>query len=331
MGLSLDNTLGAASIGFSVSCVVFGVLTTQLFVYFQRFPSDRIVYKLLVAALWSLELIDQTFIAYSLYFYTITNFNDPLYLLTGRVIWTLILFIVMTSLVGTVVKCCFAMRVWRFSKRNIYITGVIIFMILGQFGIAILYCIRAFRLKTLLEVHQLRLVASLALGAGLLTDFLIAAALCFFLRRLRTGYHKSDTLINSLCRYAVNTGALTGVVSFLTLLLYNVRPEAFYFMATYFTLGKLYAISFLCALNTRKVIRGKGTDREGNTSDTSNMRNTFLMVTNNSRVQRNIDYATQTKSMEIDVRQEVSISRDIESAIHDKTMVIVDAKIDFGK
>lgn len=47
-GFSFDSTLGAASIGFSVSCVVFGVLSTQVFTYFQRYPSDRPAYKILV-------------------------------------------------------------------------------------------------------------------------------------------------------------------------------------------------------------------------------------------------------------------------------------------
>ena len=47
MGL-YDSTLGAAFIGFFFSCVVFGMLTMQVFVYFQRFPRDRILYKALV-------------------------------------------------------------------------------------------------------------------------------------------------------------------------------------------------------------------------------------------------------------------------------------------
>lgn len=80
-------------------------------------------------------------------------------------------------------------------------------------------------------------------------------------------------------------------------------------MASYFSLGKrgidalrsilkiadqkytVYAISFICTLNTRKVIRGRGTDREGSSGASSgNARNnnTFLLVTptGNSRILR---------------------------------------------
>lgn len=56
--MSFHGTLGAASIGFYFSCVVFGVLTTQVVVYFQRFPNDRLVYKALVRSscvfVWSM-------------------------------------------------------------------------------------------------------------------------------------------------------------------------------------------------------------------------------------------------------------------------------------
>ncbi|KAF8968903.1 hypothetical protein BDZ97DRAFT_297656 [Flammula alnicola] len=303
MAVTIDDTLGAASIGFYVSCVIFGVFTTQVYVFFQRFPQDKIAYKLLVAFLWILEVVDQSFIAYSMYYYTVAHYNQPLVLQKGHIVWPLVVQIVLGNFVGTVVKFCFAMRVWRFSKKNIWITGLIVLLILAQFGLAIVYCVRAFQI-VLLDVRTLRIIASLALGAGLITDLTIAAALCYFLRKLRTGHRKADTLINSLTIYAVNTGALTGVVSLLTVVLYNTRPETFDFMASYFTLSKLYAISFLCTLNTRKVLRGRGTDAEGNTT-----------------TPRDLEYsANQTKSLEIGIHQEVSIVGDMEYDAQDASV-----------
>ncbi|KAF4617319.1 hypothetical protein D9613_005804 [Agrocybe pediades] len=355
MSTTIGSTLGAASIGFYVSCVVFGVFTTQIFVYFRRFPSDRLAYKVLLRygeirplAPWSnLEFVDQIFIAYSVYYYTITHYSDPAVLFTGSVIWSLIvrvsfspsqsfarltlircitkLQITMASMVGTIVKCCFAMRVWRFSKKNMYMTGTIAVMIFAQFALAIVFCIKGFQIKSLLHLHDLQVIGSLALGGGVLTDILIAMALLYCLRKLRTGVRKADTLIKTLSLYALNTGVLTGAVSLTTLLLYNLCPNTFYFMATYFTLGKLYAISFLCALNTRKVLRGKGTDREGNTSNnTSQMRNTLFLVTTNGRVPRgqDNDNAEPTKSMEIGVHQEVSVVADVENALYSKSAVL---------
>ena len=48
--MSVDNTLGAVLVGFAVSCCVYGILITQVYVYFSRYPSDRHAYKYLVSS-----------------------------------------------------------------------------------------------------------------------------------------------------------------------------------------------------------------------------------------------------------------------------------------
>jgi hypothetical protein len=70
------------------------------------------------------------------------------------------------------------------------------------------------------------MLANTALSLGVVTDVFTAASLSFFLHRMRTGYKRyafrpllmssrssnsdrSDTLINRLIMYSVNTGALT--------------------------------------------------------------------------------------------------------------------------
>ncbi|KAJ8085157.1 hypothetical protein PM082_003941 [Marasmius tenuissimus] len=172
--------------------------------------------------------------------------------------------------VGAIVKTNFALRVWRFSERNWFITSFIMILVLGQLGLAFAYTIKAFRLPNLFAVVHLRTLGTIALAVGVLTDIVIAIALCYFLNKLRTGYQRSDTLVNSLVRYAVNTGAVTGAVSLTTLILYNLMPANLIFVSTYFILSKFYAISFMATLNTRRVVRGKGTDKQG-TSNNTNM------------------------------------------------------------
>ena len=68
------------------------------------------------------------------------------------------------------------------------------------------------RLQSLLEIHQLKVVGSLSLCLGVATDIITAAALCYFLHNLRTGYTKDDSLVNTLTLFAVNTGVVTRFV-----------------------------------------------------------------------------------------------------------------------
>ncbi|GLB38741.1 hypothetical protein LshimejAT787_0506060 [Lyophyllum shimeji] len=264
---SIDRTLGAVFIGFAVACCVYGVLLAQGFAYFSRYPQDRPHLKLTVIAILLLETADQTFIGHLAYFYSISNYGNPLNLLRATVTWSLILQLTVGAIVGAIVKGSFGLRVWRFSQRNYYITGLILFLTLGQLGLALAFTVKAFALPSLLDVHRLQILGTVSLGVGVLTDIITASALCFFLNRLRTGFHGSDSLVNSLIRYAINTGALTSAVSLTTLILYNVDSQGnLYFVATYFVLSKLYAISYMATLNTRRTIRGRGTDRQGNTS-----------------------------------------------------------------
>lgn len=47
-------------------------------------------------------------------------------------------------------------------------------------------------------------MAIVALGLGVFTDVLTAASISWYLRRLKTGYKNSDTLVNKLIAYAVS-------------------------------------------------------------------------------------------------------------------------------
>ncbi|KAJ2913366.1 hypothetical protein MD484_g7046, partial [Candolleomyces efflorescens] len=207
------------------------------------------------------------------------------------------------------------------SKKNVWITGIIVFLIFAQAGLAIAYCVRAFQLRKVEYSKRLQVIATLSLGSGVITDITIALALCYFLRKLKTGFRKSDSLVNMLSIYAINTGVLTSALSATVVILYNVYPSAMYFMGSYFVLANVYGISFICTLNTRRVVRGKGTDQSGSSGNTSENgpRNAIFMITNPSiggHRSNGAPYTGHTTSkggVEIGVRQEVTIITDIES------------------
>ncbi|KAG7085326.1 hypothetical protein E1B28_002893 [Marasmius oreades] len=280
VSVTIDNTLGAVLVGFAVSCCIYGILFSQVFTYFSNYPEDRVVYKFLVVLLLCMETADQVMIGHILYFYGITNYANILVLLKAETTWSIILQQTIGAIVGAIVKTNFTLRVWRFSERNVYITSIVMVLVLSQLGLSLAFTVEAFKLPTIFAAVKIRTLGSIALGAGVLTDIAIAVSLCYFLNRLRTGYQQSDTLVSSLVRYAINTGAVTGAVSLTTLILYNLMPTNLVFAATYFILSKFYAISFMATLNTRRIVRGKGTDRQV----TSNNTNLFHLGTRVSAV-----------------------------------------------
>ncbi|KIY65256.1 hypothetical protein CYLTODRAFT_68340 [Cylindrobasidium torrendii FP15055 ss-10] len=268
-GVTLDNTLGAVLVGFAAACCVYGILLAQMYTYFARYPLDRWFYKLLVGLILVLVTADQALIGHIIYFYGITNFANPAVLLRASVTWSFILQQTIGSIVGCIVKTMFALRVWRFSERNYWITGLILILTYGQLAIA--FTVKAFELAGVFDVVHLSTLGTVSLGIGVVTDIVTALSLTFFLNKLRTGYHQSDSLVNSLVRYAFSTGAFTCAVSITTLILYNLLPNNLVFIASFFILSKLYAISMMATLNTRRIVRGQGTDKQGTTTNHTNM------------------------------------------------------------
>ncbi|KAJ3717053.1 hypothetical protein EV361DRAFT_580370 [Lentinula raphanica] len=269
--ITVDNTLGALFVGFTVACCIYGILLCQIYTYLTHYPMDRPVYKFIVILILTLETVDQALIAQIYYHYGITNFSNSLALIEGTQTWSFILQQTLGSIVGAMVKFAFALRVWRFSQRNFWITGLIMILVIGNLTLALIFTVKSFMLPDVFSVVRLRVLGTVSLGVGVLADITTALSLCYFLNKLRTGYRQSDSLVSTLIKYAINTGALTSVVSVTTVILYNIMPSNLIFIGVFFILSKLYAISFMATLNTRRVIRGRGTDKQNTTTNHTNM------------------------------------------------------------
>ncbi|KAG9315961.1 hypothetical protein JVU11DRAFT_3616 [Chiua virens] len=274
---SVDNTLGALFVGFSLSTVLFGMFLLQASNYYRQYHLDKTGYKIIVALLLVLETAHQAFIAHSLYYYTVTNFLNVL-ALEGKPLWSLVvrkpfrggLFLIITTLsqfqlvigavVGTIVKFLFTLRVWRFSYGNIWLTASLLLLNFGQLALAIVYACKCYALTALPDLVNLRVLGVIALGIGVVNDIGIAIALCYFLQSMRLRYAQSDSVIRRLTLYALNTGVLTSTLSFTTLILCNFMPANFIFVGCYFVLSKVYAVSFVAALSTRQTARDQDTD-----------------------------------------------------------------------
>ncbi|KAI9465013.1 hypothetical protein BJY52DRAFT_1209854 [Lactarius psammicola] len=289
-GPTVGNTIGAVVVGWGLSSLAFGMLCIQVWTYYQRYPNDHWSYKVLVFALWALEALHQAFVGHIAWFYIVENFGSFLVLLKPPV-WTLSAQTLLGSLLGTVVKICFGMRVWKcecqlacsegafsqasilVSRGNYLVTGLIISMALAQFATAVVYTLKTFHLHVG-QADQIKTIGSAALSLGVVTDVFTAASLSYFLHKMRTGFKRSDTLINRLIIYSVNTGALTSVFSAAVLASYNLMPSNLIYITLYFVLTKLFANSCVGTLNTRRFVQGRGTDHEEATIPT------FLMVAN---------------------------------------------------
>ncbi|KAG2119084.1 uncharacterized protein F5147DRAFT_668132 [Suillus discolor] len=248
-----DNTFGAFLIGVVVSGALYGVTCMQTWYYFSRYSSDPWYNKLLVGAVFVSDTTHQALITHTVYTYLVTDFGNTSDI--EKLVWSLSVEVLFNGFTGFMVQSFLAMRVYRLSNKNMIITASVMSLVITELVIVVIYVIKAVGLTTFTQVPQIRSLSMSINAVAAAGDILIAALLCTFLQRSRTGFRRSDTMINKLMLFTINTGLLTSVCAMMSFISIVVWPDTYIYIAFYFCVGRLYCNSLLATLNARKGIR----------------------------------------------------------------------------
>ncbi|KAJ8074081.1 hypothetical protein PM082_012373 [Marasmius tenuissimus] len=108
-------------------------------------------------------------------------------------------------------------------------------------------------------------------SSAAICDTGIAVSLCYYLQQIRTGFKRTDKIIDYLMILALKSGCLTSIASIACLLTasqhkflpckrssdapsqYLIRPKTWVYVALSFVISRLYANTLLAALNTRQI------------------------------------------------------------------------------
>ncbi|KAI0637763.1 hypothetical protein C8Q77DRAFT_1214782 [Trametes polyzona] len=227
-----------------------GPLLIGMYYYFTRYSRDPWTVKLLVVAVWTTDSIHQALISHSVYWYLITEYGNPTALtLLSK---TIIVEVFFNAFTGLFVQSFFAARIWKLSGRKLYLVIPVVLLIAGEFGD--LY------FKTFVDLVQIKGLSISINAFAAAGDVTIAAILCTILHMSRTGFSRSNTLINRLMVFAVNTGLLTSVCACLSLITIVALPDTFIYICFFFLVGRLYSNSLMATLNARKSLRDASTN-----------------------------------------------------------------------
>ncbi|KAF7355006.1 hypothetical protein MSAN_01416100 [Mycena sanguinolenta] len=258
---SIDNTMGSALLGCIFAAGLYGVSCVQTWYYFNRYGStDHWYIKALVGLVFVCDSVHQALISHTVYWYVITNYSRPEAL--SNLVWSILLEVLFNGLIGLIVQSFLTMRVWRLSNRNKCLTALTASLVLAEFGCSVVFTIQSMQLYTWKELGQLKGLSMSVNVLGAAADFLIALILVFYLRRSRTGFKRSDTMITKLIMFSVSTGLLTSICALASLISILVWGQTLIYVAFYFSLGRLYFNSVLATLNARKDIRAMTDDPE---------------------------------------------------------------------
>ncbi|GLB40667.1 hypothetical protein LshimejAT787_0805380 [Lyophyllum shimeji] len=286
----LDSKLGAAFLGNLFAGIFYGVTCVQSYIYYKGSAKDREWFRMLIFSLWFLDTLHLAFVTHGLYFYLVSNFGN----LTALVYptWSILVRhavsdwridhidtwrraeIYLTCVSDFIIRCIFGRRVWMMTGRSKVLAACVAATSLSTFVTGFAFATRAFSVKTFENFAKISYFLYTALGSGVAADLLIAGSLCISLSRSRIGFKKTDSLVNLLMMYAINTSLLTTVCSAACFITYAIWPKEFTFIGIYFSLPKLYLNSLLAMLNSREALSEKISGVSDITTDLSSTRHT---------------------------------------------------------
>ncbi|KIY43862.1 hypothetical protein FISHEDRAFT_77786 [Fistulina hepatica ATCC 64428] len=268
-------------IGALIAMILYGITTLQTYIYYMRYPRDKIALKVFVMVMWLLDSLHSSFVCYIIYYYLVTASQDPQ--LRDAGIWTLYVrcrhsasfttaeqqISIQTSLLiniitALLVQCYFTERIHTLSTPPFrwWLTTVLAIFIFAHCCFGLDTVVQFFIQKDFDKLDVTRVTNTgpvpFALFA-ILSDIVIAAALCWLLRNNRSDFSDTNYIIDRLIVYAINRCILTSAVAVIEVVCFAILSNTFYSFAFDFAIGKLYANSFLASLNSREALRNHST------------------------------------------------------------------------
>ncbi|KAI5121948.1 hypothetical protein M0805_002019 [Coniferiporia weirii] len=209
--------------------------------------------KLYVFVAWAFDTAHQVCILKPLYVLTMGNFVSLYTLVTvGNTTVGVILFAAFTD---GLVQILFVTRIWHLSNGNKYLTSGISILVVAQFITTCAYFAMEYKLTEFGQLTITNNIERAALAMIVVTDVAIASVLVYLLYSSRSGFRRTDTVINRLIVYTVNTGLITALCAVAALITSLACPTTFLPDLFLFMIPKLYVNSMLASLNSRDTLR----------------------------------------------------------------------------
>ncbi|OCB91622.1 hypothetical protein A7U60_g1121 [Sanghuangporus baumii] len=223
--------------------------------------TDQRWLKAYISSLWILETALQALIADNGYIYLVKGITDPT--LWFRYQQTTPTITAFAAVIDAMIQALLIRRAWYLSNKNRILTGALCVAVLAQFAVTMTYSIRIaiVRENKLLPGMQLAAAATAAI-----TDTYLAVVLVWLLRKARSGFKRSDSVVNRLVTYTIGSSLVTAVSALFALVSAVVAPYSSVYLLGDLLLPKLYFNCLLALLNARSSLRAAAEQESGGMS-----------------------------------------------------------------
>jgi len=259
-----DTTVGVLLLGIMFNTFLYGLVTYQFLVYRNTKFNDPLWIKCIVGILFTVDTVHSMVAVYSAWETCVTNYANPSSL--AVISWTIPFTAVATSVAAIFTQFFLGHRVFKLTK-SIVIVGVIgIFSFLG-FVFGVYAGVRSGIIKEVANFAPLTPFVICWLGFQTAADLLITGVLSYVLARSRTGFRKTDTVINRLIRGAIQTGLFASLFALADLFSFVLHRNTNLYAMFAYPIGRIYTNTLLDTLNSRLELMNANANGSENTGD----------------------------------------------------------------
>ncbi|KAF9491726.1 hypothetical protein BDN71DRAFT_1452425 [Pleurotus eryngii] len=267
---------GPMLIGVFFNTILYGVLVVQVLLYFQTYKDSAWI-RFFILYLFVLETCNTVFDIAMMYEPLILNFGTPdaiTYFPTMIAADPII-----TVAIATPIQFFVAWRISIISRSWLMPALICIIGVISLAG-GIWTCITVATIRVFSRKPELHWPALTWLLASAIADALITSTLVYSLYKRKTGFKDTDSVIERVIRFTIQTGLITALFAILDVVFFLVSPHTTLNFIWDLALGKLYSNVLMSTLNSRA-----GWDRIANPRANHNVlfgdeTSTSLVITN---------------------------------------------------
>jgi len=251
----ISTPWGLILVGVFISLILFGIIVSQVFTYFQTCDKDPLWQKLFVTVLFILDTLSSILAMAWMYYLLVDNWGQIGAFTYGD--WLLAADPMVAGIIAFMVQCFFAWRIHIIAQTAWQTAAIVVCAVLTLCGgvgtgIAVLW------VKDYALFANFKQIATIWLISASVGDIAITTALTYHLRRRKGTFEATDRLLDRIIQLTVQNGLLTALVAVVDICLYLSTPIP-YHISLSFLMPKLYSNTVLSSLNARRNMRQDAT------------------------------------------------------------------------
>ncbi|KAH9902434.1 hypothetical protein C8Q73DRAFT_785113 [Cubamyces lactineus] len=252
----LDSTIGALLLGTFVSLILYGANCLQLYRYIRLYPTDHVSLKILVFLVMLFETLHTVAPMHACYHYLVTKFFDTKAVQQG--VWSLNVSPALATVCLIIAEGFFVRRVSLIGTKSSAVALVAMSCLLATSVMSIVLTVKAFATNNIQDFdRETRNITGVDLLLGALADYLLAGTMILALRRDKDHSSRASR-VEVATVYILNTGFLTGTLQWMATIMAFVFPYKLYWTPFGLIATKLYGVTLLSVLNSRKHMASQG-------------------------------------------------------------------------